>query len=578
MKKLFNYLIILLLSSCIYLYQENKSYCKVFKIISPTEIYVDLNKNLIFDEKSPIEIKDLYYICSQKKDDNFSLSKEESIFLNFQAVQVANNLLKNKYVKIKNNEIYINNRNYKDILLNSGFFYKNTDESKKIFLKNLKNFNIEEYVAYNIKSKKFHKLDCEEIKSSKNISIVKKEDLKSSATPCQKCNKTVTAKLKEEKIEQIKIEKTFQKENIKIIFTDLNETFLPNKQCTNEACKTLKNEIDNAKSSIDFAIYGISNQPEIINSLKNAQKRGVKIRWVCDFDKKDKDYYKDTKILKQIIKSYNTDITYDSNNRPAIMHNKFFIFDNQKVFTGSSNITSTDISGFNSNISILVNSKELANIYLKEFEQMYNGLFHTDKKQINKKTIQINEETKADILFSPKDKIITTKIIPLIENAKKYIYIPVFFITKKEILNALVYAHNKGVDIKIINDATNANTKYSVHKQLRDYGIQVKTENYAGKLHSKAIIIDDEISVIGSMNFSNNGEKRNDENVLVIYDKEITRYLKNTFLHLWNKIPSKYLNYDPKAESLESIGSCSDNIDNDFDEKIDKEDSSCLLR
>ena len=578
MKKFYIGLIITILFSCAYIYQEKQSVYKVFKIISPTEVYVDLNQNRIFDEKVPIKIKDLYYINTAIENTNFSLSKEEIFFLNFQAIQTANNILKNKYVKIRNNELYINNKNYKNLLLETGFFYNNTDKSIKNFLNNIKNYKIEEYVAFNTKSQKYHRLDCEELSTIKNITIVKKKHLKNFATPCQKCNKLITTKTEEIQQEQIKIEKTFQKENIKIIFTDLNETFLPNKQCRNEACLTLKNEIDNAQSSIDFAIYGISNQPEIINALQKAQKRGVKIRWVCDYDKKDKDYYKDTKTLKQIIKSYNTDIVYDSNNRPAIMHNKFFIFDNKKVFTGSSNITSTDISGFNSNISVLINSKEMAYIYSKEFDQMYNGLFHTDKKKIEKKTIQINEITKADVLFSPKDKIITTKIIPLIENAKKYIYIPVFFITKKEILNSLVYAHNNGVDIKVINDATNANTKYSIHKQLRKYGILVKTENYAGKLHSKAIIIDDEFSIIGSMNFSNNGEKRNDENVLIIYDKEIAQYLKNTFLHLWNKIPSKYLNYDPKPESIESIGSCSDNIDNDFDGKIDKEDSNCLIR
>ena len=107
-------------------------------------------------------------------------------------------------------------------------------------------------------------------------------------------------------------------------------------------------------------------------------------------------------------------------------------------------------------------------------------------------------------------------------------------------------------------------------------GIEVKTENYAGKMHSKTIIIDDKYSIIGSMNFSNNGEKRNDENMLIIEDKEITQFLKSSFLHLWHKIPNKYLTIDPRPESLESFGSCSDGIDNDFDGKIDSKDKGAF--
>ena len=106
----------------------------------------------------------------------------------------------------------------------------------------------------------------------------------------------------------------------------------------------------------------------------------------------------------------------------------------------------------------------------------------------------------------------------------------------------------------------------------------MKTENYAGKMHMKAAIIDDKISFIGSMNFTKTANIQNDENVLIIYDTDITKYLKETFLYIWNKIPEKYLIYDPKAESTESLGSCYDGIDNDFDNKIDMEDEGCFVK
>ena len=102
------------------------------------------------------------------------------------------------------------------------------------------------------------------------------------------------------------------------------------------------------------------------------------------------------------------------------MHNKFFIFDNKKVFTGSANISSTCLSGFNSNVAVVIDSKEVAAVYKQEFEQMYSGKFHTDKKEVsNNENIKINNMI-LSAYFSPANKITTSKIIPIIRKARHY--------------------------------------------------------------------------------------------------------------------------------------------------------------
>ena len=513
-------------------------------------------------ENNPIEFKDL--------------TENQKFFLNYKANRTSQLILKDKYVRIVDGIIIVDGFKYNDLLKESGFFYTNTPESKAKLLEYIKSINLDDYVLYNTKSKRYHSLDCKEGKKSKNYRIIKKINLDENAIGCKNC---IIDEETKEALETIK-ESTpinsskLEKGEISVIYTDLNETFLPTTKCETKACKVLKNEIDSAEETIDFAVYGINNQPEIYNALVNAYNRGVKIRWVADYDKKDQNYYPDTLKLQKIITTYNTDKETDLSGQSAIMHNKFFIFDNKKVFTGSANITSTDIAGFNSNISVLLNSEQVAKMFTQEFEQMYNGAFHKDKKAYPKEKINING-IELGVFFSPQDKIITKEILPIINNANKYIYIPVFYITKKELVNELIAAHKRGVEVKIINDATNASNKHTIHHQLREAGIKVKTENYAGKLHSKAMIIDDEYSIIGSMNFTNSGEKRNDENVVIIKDEEIAQYLKSTFLKLWDKIPEKYETFDPQAESIESIGSCFDKIDNDFDGKIDKADNSC---
>lgn len=577
MKALYSLFILILLILSSYLYYEDQTKCAVYRIVSPTEIFIDINRNLIYDEKEPIKVENLHYINMENNPIEFKdLTENQKFFLNYKAIRTSQLILKDKYVRIVDGIIIVDGFKYNDLLKESGFFYTNTPESKAKLLEYIKSINLDDYVLYNTKSKRYHSLDCKEGKKSKNYRIIKKINLDENAIGCKNC---IIDEETKEALETIK-ESTpinsskLEKGEISVIYTDLNETFLPTTKCETKACKVLKNEIDSAEETIDFAVYGINNQPEIYNTLVNAYNRGVKIRWVADYDKKDQNYYPDTLKLQKIITTYNTDKETDLSGQSAIMHNKFFIFDNKKVFTGSANITSTDIAGFNSNISILIDSDKVAQIFTQEFEQMYNGAFHKDKKAYSKEKINING-IELGVFFSPQDKIITKEILPIINKAHKYIYIPVFYITKKELVNELISANQRGVEVKIINDATNASNKHTIHHQLREAGIKVKTENYAGKLHSKAMIIDDEYSIIGSMNFTNSGEKRNDENVVIIKDEEIAKYLKSTFLKLWDKIPEKYETFDPRAESLESVGSCFDKIDNDFDGKIDKADNSC---
>ena len=560
----------------VFSYRQSNDKYKVYRIDTPNQIFIDTNRNLIFDESIPFTVSNI--ICINKDSDlkEFpilkNLTSDEKLFLEYKANELAKRLLENKFIYIKDNEIIIKNQKYSKILLDSKFVFNKNKKTQIELIKNVKSYNLDEFFIFNKRTKKYYKFNSKDIISSKNFKLIHISQIPKSImeNEIKKRNE-----LQEIIIKPID---TLERNNIKIFFQDLNTIYKPNNRCDTKACKTLKKEIENSKQSIDFAVYGINNQPEILNALINAQNRGVKIRWVCDFDKRNNNYYPDIDFLKNKIKSFTTDENYDKSNTPAIMHNKFFIFDNKKVWTGSSNITGTDLTEFNSNYSILITSNKIAQQYKNEFEQMYNGFFHTDKQKQNKDIVVPDNNTKIKVLFSPQDKIIDNEIIPIIQKAKKSIYIPIFFITHKEIQDALIKAHKRGVDIKIINDATNAHSKYTIHKELRKSGIKVKTENYAGKMHMKAMFVDGRISIIGSMNFTKSANNKNDENIIIIDNEEIARYFQKTFIYLWNKIPSKYEHFDPRAESLESIGSCYDGIDNNFDNKIDSEDVGCNIK
>ena len=205
---------------------------------------------------------------------------------------------------------------------------------------------------------------------------------------------------------------------------------------------------------------------------------------------------------------------------------------------------------------------------------MINGYFHNSKQKLNLKRIFSVDETQIEVFFSPKDRT-ASRISELIKQAKEYIYIPTFLITQNDITKELINAHNKGVDIRIVMDANSTSTLHTKYNNLRNTGIKLKFENYAGKMHTKTMIIDDKYLIMGSMNFSHSGNKYNDENTLIIYNPIIANAYKEYFKYLWTIIPDKYLKFNPPAESKESIGSCTDGVDNNFNGKIDLEEKLC---
>lgn len=548
MRKITTFIILILfiLFSSFILNFENKF--EVLEVYNPNQIGVDFNKNGQIDNEEVLNFK-----LKLKKFD----SEEEQFAYDYFSKEYATNLIKNKKVTY--------NKDKNDIEI-EGQSYVETFNNHEINLKNLNNLRI-----LNLKSKKYHHLSCKYGRQSHDYIIIKKTDIPKDAKECKVCRVLNEKDVKPQPINNTMA--TLDTGDVKVAFTDLTKTLKPDTSCSTDICKLLKYNIDKSKTSIDMAIYGYNNVPKIREALVNAKNRGVKIRIVYDIDNNDKNYYKDTLALVNIIKNSSCDST-DISTKPFIMHNKFIIFDNKTVFTGSANLSPSDLSNYNSNAFIIIKSEKVSKLYKDEFEQMYQGKFHTSKIKTPDNKYAIGA-TVLSVYFSPQDNVIKSQIIPLVNKSKTSIYMPTFLITHRELTSALISAKKRGVKIKVIIDAANASNKYSKHQQLRDNGIEVKVENYAGKMHAKTMIIDEKYVVIGSMNFSRSGEEKNDENTIILDNPQIAKFLIKQFNIIWEKIPNKYLKYNVPAESRESIGSCYDGVDNNFDGKIDGLDKNC---
>lgn len=587
--------IFLFLVFSVFQYQKSKSF-EVLSIKSPFEIVVDLNKNGVEDDNETISILSGYeYLARDKVIEEDLASKYkvptvDLIALAYLTEKFVKDELKDKYVTLKSYNdgyvIYQGTINFNEKFLDSGLLFKDFKPvNEKQFLLKLDYITNSNLVLYNAKSNKYHKLDCKYGLMAHNYVFTTRSQLPKGAKHCKFCSeknnvKSVPSRKQKDTIKQVPF--AISSGSIKVLVADYTTKIKPDRNGNTEICRELIRLIDNSKTSIDIAIYGYDRVPKIEKAIKSAIERGVKVRLVYDVDSKGGNIYANTMCFVNLVKNANNDkAPFVSENASvytnSIMHNKFFIFDEAVVVTGSANLSFTDMSGFNCNNLVLINSRQIAQIYKQEFEQMYNSKCHFLKQPIqNKENLVIGNAT-LSVYFSPKDLTIEKHIIPLINGAKSYVYIPAFIITDRKFTQALIDAKNRGVDVRVILDATNAKNYYSKHPILRENKILVKTETYAGKLHTKTIIIDDKYSIIGSMNFSKNGERKNDENVLIIKNQKLAIFNKNFFEYLWKKIDDYWLTNDANSEGLDSEGSCFDGIDNDYDGKIDMDDEGCYI-
>lgn len=128
------------------------------------------------------------------------------------------------------------------------------------------------------------------------------------------------------------------------------------------------------------------------------------------------------------------------------------------------------------------------------------------------------------------------KVIPLITGAKKSIDVIVFdwgwypdeIGEPIQIFNNSIYNANKhGVKVRALVQ------KRLIKTILEKCGIEVKLLQSNKLLHIKLMIIDDEIAILGSHNYTKNAFNLNYEVSVIIYDFKSILELKNYFNNLY---------------------------------------------
>jgi phosphatidylserine/phosphatidylglycerophosphate/cardiolipin synthase-like enzyme len=292
----------------------------------------------------------------------------------------------------------------------------------------------------------------------------------------------------------------------------------------------LVEKINAAQTSIHIASFEFDLTP-VAEALIAARQRGVDVRWVTDDEhglEADEDPGHGQFAMLQ-----EAGIEVRSDERSALMHNKFWIFDRQTVWTGSTNITVSGVFKQNNNV-LVIHSPQLAEIYEAEFDEMWNGQFGPrSPSQLDTQAAVVNGSNMV-VVFTSEDSALEDAIIPVVLGAQSSIRFLAFSFTDYPLAQAMIDRAAAGVNAAGVYEKFGSETDAAEMDTLLCGGVPVRQDGNSGFMHNKLIIIDDRIVITGSLNFSSNAENNNDENVIIIDNPDIAQLYVQEFDRIWS--------------------------------------------
>ena len=305
---------------------------------------------------------------------------------------------------------------------------------------------------------------------------------------------------------------------------------------------TILTYIARAQQTIDVAVYN-NNQQVIRNALNDAVQRGVRVRYVFNGGEGN---------TANTALNGSTTFPKLGVNPDALMHHKFFVFDAESVdeshvLVSSANMTTNGLlSDYNN--AVLIQDRALARAFVLEFEQMWGSdtaqpniaLSRTgDQKGILTPSRYLIDTTLVELYFSPIDAV-TDRIVRAANEAEADALFGTFSFTKNEIGDALIDAHERGVDVRGIIE--NIDDNGAEYPWFITNGVPVRSHPPSPQLHHKYGVFDatapesDPTVITGSHNWTNAAEFNNDEVTLVIHSRAVANMYLQEFEARWGEL------------------------------------------
>ena len=293
--------------------------------------------------------------------------------------------------------------------------------------------------------------------------------------------------------------------------------------------QTIVDFINGAEKRLEIAVQELENEA-IARAIIAARQRRVLVKLVIEqsylrTDRARSDpfdaggLHEPNRRIHDAVLRTNIDVKVDYNSK--IFHQKFIVRDRSSVLTGSTNFTPTGV-GSNLNHVVIVHDEETAKIYAREFREIQQGRFGKESQGHDPhppKRIVSNVPIK--VLFAP-DHNPEMEIMKQMMKARERIDFAIFTFSKSSgIDDTMLRLLDTDITIRGAFDHKQGVQDWSPVRDLASNGADlhgVRKGNGVGKLHHKLMVLDEQVVIAGSFNYTGPANNLNDENIIILGD------------------------------------------------------------
>lgn len=204
----------------------------------------------------------------------------------------------------------------------------------------------------------------------------------------------------------------------------------------------------------------------------------------------------------------------------GLMHRKILVLDDKISFLGTANFTTQSLK-MHDNLVVGIFNPELARFLKSCHTSSFD--FSTDAQD-------------AELWLLPdRTGAALNQLLKIIKEAKKSIYIAMFTLTHPVIIQSLIDAHRRNVDVKIaVDHYTAQGASFKAIETCRREGIPVLLSRGQQLFHHKWAIIDYSKFIVGSTNWTKTAFTKN-QDCFIIFHK-ISSKQKKTVKKIWKLI------------------------------------------
>ncbi|MGN6033290.1 MAG: phospholipase D-like domain-containing protein [Thermomicrobiales bacterium] len=270
-------------------------------------------------------------------------------------------------------------------------------------------------------------------------------------------------------------------------------------------------ELDHADCAIDVGIYLLTND-DVIAALERAAARGVRVRVIVE--QYPYGGSSDTAALAKRLDAAGIEHQW-SDSRFRFTHAKYIVVDRQVAIIMNMNLTASAFKG-NREFGAISTAPAVVN----EAQAIFDGDWSGDPI----------DRPEGPLILSPTNS--RQRFLDIIDGATTSIDLYVEVINDPGMINALGYAAQAGLRVRLIVNSPESDSVRSTYAALARSGVEVRV---LGKLyvHAKAMVVDGTSVIVGSQNFTPTSLDSNREMAMVVTSPGSVQRVQAVFAQDW---------------------------------------------